>query len=181
MQQTPGRNASIALARSPLRSLPPLSALLLLSAIAPWAAEARDLTGRLGLGFNSEFSAGTGATGTPAVSIKYALAKDLAAELIAGVSTGAPVESVAAMKVFKNLFFETNLNFYFTAGAGMVTAGENAGVEFLGAFGSEFFLPGLESVGFSFEAGGTLDNASGTFAFRTLGASFLQAGMHFYF
>lgn len=52
----------------------------------------------------------------------------------------------------------------------------------MGTLGAEFFIPGLESVGFSFETGGALHNLSnGSMSFRTVGVSFIDAGMHFYF
>jgi hypothetical protein len=39
----------------------------------------------------------------------------------------------------------------------------------------------LESLGFAMETGASLDNLSGSFALKTLGVSFLNAGIHFYF
>jgi hypothetical protein len=47
-------------------------------------------------------------------------------------------------------------------------------------FGGEFFLPGLESLGFNFESGAGVSNVGKT-RFRTLGDSFVNVGMIFYF
>lgn len=146
------------------------------------SAEARDLQGRLGLGYNAQFANALVGSRIPGFSVKYGLTRDIAAEAIVGLSTASPTNSVTAVKFFKNLFLETNLNFYFTFGGGLVAANGRSGAEFQGALGAEFFIPGLESVGLSFEAGGSLHNLSeGGFSFRTLGASFLDAGMRFYF
>jgi hypothetical protein len=115
------------------------------------------------------------------VSIKYGLTRDIAAELVGGTSTASPSNSVLGIKFFKNLFYETNLNFYFTVGGAILNARGVSGAEFLGAFGVEFFIPGIESLGLSVETGGSLDNLSGSFALKTMGVSFLDAGIHFYF
>jgi len=144
-------------------------------------AQARDLQGRLGLGYNSEFANFERTNGTPGVSLKYGFTRDLATELIVGMNTASPSNSVTAIKGFKNLFYETNLNFYFMLGGGLLTAESRAGFEMLGGMGSEFFIPGLESLGFAMEIGGSLNNIGGSFALKTIGVSFLNAGIHFYF
>jgi hypothetical protein len=86
-----------------------------------------------------------------------------------------------AAKLFRNLFFEPNLNFYFMGGFGILNSNNIGGIELLTGMGIEFFLPAIESVGFSVEMGATFDNSTGEYAIKTLGASFLDAGIHFYF
>jgi len=140
-------------------------------------AEARELQGRLGVGYNSEFAEGS----VPSLSMKYALARDIGTELIIGVNTRAPASTVVGFKLSKGLFLETNLNFNAFAGAGMVSHQAVSGFEMLAGFGLEFFIPGLESVGFSTDTGVSLGTSTGAFALRTLGVSFLNAGIHFYF
>lgn len=161
------------------------AALLLATAFAfmtcPLAAQARDLQGRLGLGYNAEFVNSMDGQRVPGVSIKYGLTRDIAAELVVGVATTSPSNTVTAAKFFKNIFYETNLNFYFMLGGAVMSEQDRAGAELMTGFGVEFFIPGLESLGFATETGGTLDNLSGSFALRTLGVSFLDAGIHFYF
>lgn len=144
-------------------------------------AEARDLQGRLGLGYNAEFANFYAPGGVPAVSVKYGLTRDLGIEGVVGISTISPSNSVTALKFFKNIFYETNLNFYFFLGGGIVSAASVSGAEFLSGFGAEFFIPGIESLGLAMELGGSFDNLSGSFALKTLGVSFLNAGIHFYF
>src|SRR5687767_3373568 len=115
--------------------------LLLLSLAWPSLAHSREMQGRLGLGYNAEFANTRAVDGVPAISIKYGLSRDIAVEGVVGVATSDPANSVTAIKFFKNLFFETNLNFYFMLGGGIVSAGGTSGAEFLGGFGAEFFIP----------------------------------------
>jgi hypothetical protein len=149
--------------------------------VASSDAFARDLQGRLGLGYNAEFANLQATNGVPAVSIKYGLTRDIDAEALVGVNTTTPTNSVTGIKLFKNIFLETNLNFYFMVGAGIISANAKASAQFLGGFGAEFFIPGLESLGLAMETGGSFDNVAGNFSLKTLGVSFLNAGMHFYF
>lgn len=150
-------------------------------AFAP-TAQARELEGRLGVGYNSEFAATTPA----GISLKYGLSRDLAVEIVGGISTATPTGSVFAVKAFKNVFLEPHLNFYFVGGLGLLTAPtttttSSSGMVLLAGFGMEFFIPGVESLGLSVESGITFDNTSGSYAIKTLGVSFLNAGIHFYF
>jgi len=153
---------------------------VVLTVFAATVVHARDLQGRLGIGYNSQFSNATVANGTPGLSLKYAFTKDIGFEGIGGVSTASPLNLVTAVKFFKNIFYETNLNFYFMLGGGIVAAG-STGFEFQTGFGSEFFIPGIESLGLSMELGASIGNATGSFLVKTIGVSFINAGMHFYF
>src|SRR5579884_3938685 len=154
-----------------------------LSAPFVTSAYARDLTGRLGLGYNSEFAnSDSSIVGhVPAISLKYGISKDIGVEGVVGFNTGSPANDVVGLKFFKNIFYETNLNFYFMAGAAAVQGNGKSGAQVLAGFGVEWFFPGLESLGFAMETGGSLDNLSGSYALKTLGVSFLNAGIHFYF
>ncbi len=157
-----------------------LLGLSLLSSLSP-VAHARDMQGRLGFGFNRQFSNMSGTNAVPGVSVKYGLTRDIAAEFVVGVATTTPGNSVTALKIFKNFFYEPNLNFYFLLGGGILGVNGSTAAEFISGLGAEFFIPGIESLGFSFEAGGSFTNVTGSFALKTFGASFLEAGMHFYF
>ncbi len=157
-------------------------ALLFLLLLGGREAYARDLQGRVGVGYNSQFANSAVDSPVPGLSVKYALSRDLAVEAVVGMRTSSPTNTVSGVKLFKNLFIETNLNFYMALGGAVLAANGNSGVELIGTLGAEFFIPGLESLGFSFEAGGGLHNLTNdSFSFRTLGASFVDAGMHFYF
>ena len=166
-------------------SPPPLLAaglLFSLLGLTPFSrVEAREMQGRLGVGYNSEFANTTASERVPGMSLKYGLSHDLATELVFGVSTATPTNSVMGVKLFKNIFYETNLNFYGFGGGALLSARTHSGIQFMGGLGAEFFIPGLESLGFAMETGGSLDTVSGSMAVRTLGVSFLDAGIHFYF
>ena len=90
------------------------------------------------------------------------------------------------LKFYRIVFTEKNLNFYMGGGVGLATMerdndDSSTGVEFMGYIGAEYFLPGLESLGFSFEAGfGVVAEGDGA-RFRTLGYHPLLAGIIFYF
>ena len=101
--------------------------------------------------------------------------------MIVGLVSANPNNSVTALKLFKNVFFENNLNFYFTVGAGIVSGGGTVGGEFLGGGGAEFFIPGLESIGWTLEMGASATTLTGALVLRTYGFSFVDAGMRFYF
>jgi hypothetical protein len=154
-------------------------ALVSLNSTVTWA---RDMEGRVGIGYNSEF-ANSYANGyrLPGISLKYTVSRDIALEGIIGIATTSPSNSVTAGKIFRNLFFEPNLNFYFMGGIGIINTNSIAGIEFLAGVGVEFFIPGAESLGFAMETGASFDNGSGGYAIKTLGVSFLDAGIHFYF
>jgi hypothetical protein len=150
--------------------------------LSPFSAEARDLQGRLGLGFNGQFPTQRGSTFQgKGIALKYGFTKDLAIEPIVAFATGVSTRNTFALKFYKNIFYETNLNFYFFgAGAAEKLSGASS-FAIQGGFGSEFFIPGLESLAFSFEVGGEVSDAYGKTSLRTLGLTFLESGMRFYF
>ena len=165
----------------------PLLAITTVILLTPFSkTHARELEGRLGVGYNSEFanaypaSAAAGGFRFPGISLKYGLTRDLAVAGIFGIATTSPSNMLAAFKFFKNIFFENHLNFYFTLGGGLLSVNNQSGFQGLAAVGVEFFIPGIESLGLSVETGASVDTASG-FAIKTLGVSFLDAGIHFYF
>jgi len=136
------------------------------------------------LGYNAQFSSTQLTNGVPAISIKYGMAPRSMLEVIGGFYSGTGGSGVAALKYMYTLHSESYVNFYFLMGGGFVSANQRTGTEFLGGLGTEFFIPGMDSVGMSFEAGMSLENlsqASGNFVVKTFGVSFINAGMHFYF
>jgi hypothetical protein len=145
-------------------------------------AHAKDLSGRLGIGFNGQFATRSPFSyqDIPALSAKYAINRDLAFAAIIGINTTDPSGYTLGGKVFKNIFFENNLNFY-VAGALALLKRDETGFEGQALFGTEVFIPGIESLGLSFEAGLAMGNSSGSFEIRTVGYTFLHAGVHFYF
>jgi hypothetical protein len=155
--------------------------IVLLSAVLPFQASAKDLSHRLGVGYKNQFS-----NEVPAVALQYYPGADLGLSVAIGVDTVKENSRFGAMaKLYRIIFQEDNVNFYMGAGAGLVTTEVNAksesGFELLGYVGAEFFLPGLENLGFSFEAGPAITSVSSGVRFRTYGDSPLRAGIIFYF
>ena len=97
-----------------------------------------------------------------------------------GVNTLSPAAITLGGKVFKNIFYETNLNFFACLGFAYLKDTQS-GIELLGTLGAEFFIPGIDSLGLLFEFGGSASNVSGSFVVKTVGYTFINAGMHFYF
>jgi len=152
----------------------------LLCLINPRLGFAKDLSGRLGIGFNNEFSNSTSSRQVPALSAKYGLTKALHMEGLVGFHTASPAAFTLGGKLYQNIFYETNLNFYAATGVAYLKDAAS-GVEILGLLGTEFFVPGLDSLGFLFEAGVSASNVTGSFVLKTVGFTFIHAGMHFYF
>ncbi len=147
-------------------------------------SSAKELFGKVGLGYNAQFANTNETNGVPAISFKYGLAPRQMLELIGGFYSGSNGSGVAALKYMATVKSESYANFYFLIGGGLVSADHRNGVEFLGGMGSEFFIPGVDNVGISFEAGLSaedLTQASGSFVLKTFGVSFINAGMHYYF
>ena len=145
---------------------------------------AKELFGRTGLGYNAQFANTSQTNGTPGISLKYGLAPRSMVEVIAGFYSGSRGSGVLAGKFMQTVLAESYANFYFLGGFGYVYANQQNGVEILGGLGSEFFIPGIDNVGISFEAGmsaESLTSTSGSLVLKTFGVSFLNAGMHFYF
>ncbi len=147
-------------------------------------AQAKDLFGRLGIGYNAQFTSTAVTNGAPAISIKYGIAPRSMIELVAGYYSGTNGSGVAALKYMQDIHSESYANFYSLFGLGHVTVAEKSGTEILAGLGSEFFIPGVDRVGFTFETGLSaedISSGSGSFVLKTFGVSFIHAGMHFYF
>lgn len=155
--------------------------LLVVSLLFAVSAQAKDLSSRLGIGYKNQSS-----VHLPSVAIQYWPGTDLGFSASLGLDTQTANSKFGAMaKIYRVVFQEDNMNFYLGAGAGVLsieTAGDNeSGFELLGYAGVEFFLPGLDSVGFSFETGTAITSISSGTRFRTFGDSPLRAGAIFYF
>lgn len=141
----------------------------------------KDLSGRLGLGFTNQFSNSTSSRSIPAISLKYGVSKAIHVQPFLGFSSFSPTGFTLGGKLYNNIFYETNLNFY-GAVALAVLKSTYSGIEVLGLLGAEFFIPGIDSLGLLFEAGVSANNVStGSFGIKTVGFTFIDAGMHFYF
>lgn len=151
---------------------------------------AKDMSNRLGVGYSNDFSIAN----LPSVSVKFYPSNDWALSAALGIDTqSAPANGNSnfglGAKVYKTIFTETMLNFFMGAGVSLVSQGPasgatgstNSGFDINAFGGVEFFVPGLENLGFDFIFGAGVTSLPTGVRFRTLGESPLNAGMFFYF
>ncbi len=161
--------------------------LFLVSIATCWLAmtekvQAKDLTSRLGVGYSNQFS-----EDLPSLGVRYYPNPQLGISGALGVDTDEDKSKFGFMvRIFKIIFPEDNLNFYMGSGAGLISekikgSDNQSGFELTGFAGCEFFFTGLDSLGFSFEAGIGVTSISSQVRFRTMGDFVSRAGMHFYF
>lgn len=160
-----------------LRMILPLFAL-----IGASSAHAKDLSQRLGVGYSNQFGS---PYSMPSISVRYYPNQQYGLQASVGVDTQQDQnEFGVAAKFIKIVFREDNMNFYVAAGGGLLSVQEGStstGIDAAAVFGGEFFLPGLDSLGFSFEGGVGVTSVQSNIRFRTMGDSPLTAGMFFYF
>jgi hypothetical protein len=151
-------------------------ALLLVSA----PADAKDLRSRIGVGFHEQFGNVT------ALSIRGGLpmpkpTNNLQLELDIGLDLAAVTDPkfFAGGRVLYSVVAEDNMNLYLGAGAGYLVDGPSGLVRIQPVAGAEFFLFGLENLGFSVEWGVNVDLGA-TWGVETVGSSPAIAA-HYYF
>lgn len=154
----------------------------LLSGVLAFAptVHAKDLTSRLGVGFRNSY-----AFDLPSLAAHYYPTSDMGFVGALGIDTEDQNSKFALSGgVRKIVFTEDNLNFFMGGVLSMVskeTGGStDSGFELAALVGAEFFFQGLENLGFNFETGMAVTNVKKV-RFRTMGDSFLRAGMIFYF
>lgn len=143
---------------------------------------AKDLTSRLGVGYASSFISGD----APGISARYYPSPDLGFSASLAVDTKENASQFGFMvKLYKVVFPEDNMNFFMGSGVGLISLEEggqtNSGFELNAYVGGEYFFTGLESLGFSFEAGVGVASVGSAVRFRTIGSNPLKAGIIFYF
>lgn len=162
------------------------TALFLAFLLSPLAAHAKDLRNRFGLGYNAQLG------GLPAISLKYTLpAKDKAINLAVEGLGGATLPSdgsqeiMAGLRVLYGVVAEDQMNLYVGLGGLYVhsDAAAFAGVRAQPVLGAEFFLYGLDNLGFSLEVGVNLDVdlVAGGVGASTAASSMGGLGLHYYF
>lgn len=148
--------------------------------LASMGASAKDLTNRLGVGFRNSY-----AIDLPAAAVSYYPNQDFGVIGALGMDTQTDNSKFAITGGVRRLIFrEENMNFFMGGQLSMVSqqvSGDtNSGFDLGGLVGSEFFLPGLDSLGFNLETGVGVTNVK-NIRFRTFGDTFLRAGIFFYF
>ena len=167
----------------PRRPVLPVLALLLALLLTPAAAQARDLRGKLGVGFNNNFSSLT------SLSVKYGIPTNketlnLQVQAVVGFAFLKDQDDrfFAGGRVLIPLLAEDNLNLYTAVGAGYVRFhDEKSGLRASAVLGVEFFLFGLENLGLSAEFGLSLDVGRDILDVQTTGGTAAAVGVHYYF
>jgi len=157
--------------------------IIILLLCAGGTVHAKDLKNRMGVGYSNQFGL---VRDLPSLAVRYFPNNDYGVAAALGVDTEENNSRFGLMgKFIKLIFKEDNLNFYSALAVGIVSqevAGStDSGFDLSGVFGAEFFLPGLESLSFNFEAGVGVTSVSSEVRFRTIGDSPLRAGILFYF
>lgn len=155
-------------------------ALCLVTVIFAAQGEAKELTNRLGVGVKSH-----SALDLAQLAAVYYIAPDVSISGGLGIDTQEDYSKFAFNAGIRRIVFkEDNMNFYMGGTAGLVnfeTAGKKeSGFELNALFGAEFFLPGLDSLAFTFEGGVGIISADNV-RFRTVADGPFNAGMIFYF
>lgn len=159
-----------------------ISGLILGLSLPASQAFAKDMTNRLGIGYKNQF-----VNDIPSVAAQYYPSADIGFSVALGVDTQQNLSKFGFMgKVYRIIFTEENMNFYMGAGGGLISNQTSAsttdsGFELNGFVGGEFFFHGLDSLGFTFEAGVGISSLSSGVRFRTYGDSPIRGGIIFYF
>ncbi len=162
-----------------LHSAKKLFFFIFLVVIIPLNAHAMNRAGRLGAGFTNQL-----ASDIPAMSFKLQKSRSFAFGGVFGIDSSDDGGWGAGIKAYRNIFDEPMANFYASMLAALASkksaTGEDlSGFQFDFTLGSEFSFTGLNSIGFSFEFGISL-NKLDDFAIQTVGNNFVVAGVHFY-
>lgn len=139
---------------------------------------AEDRKGRLGVGYSNQLK-----TDVPSLSLKMLRSKTFGIQALFGMNTSDNGGYGLGVKMFNLIYDEPQLNFYTGFLAGMLNdrqhGTDNTGFQFDATLGSEFSFTGLESIGFSFEFGISINKVDEV-SIETTASNMLVAGVHFY-
>jgi hypothetical protein len=151
--------------------------------LVPAMADARDLRGRVGLGFQNQFSE------LLSISAKFGLPADretvnVQAQVLVGFALGTKADErfFAGGRILFPFVAEDNLNLYGAVGGGWLRrADDDQLVRVQATVGAEFFLFGLENLGLSAEFGAKVDVAPPDVEVGTTSGTMAGVGVHYYF
>lgn len=150
---------------------------LVLSAAASAPAYAKDLNGRVGVGAEQ-------VGGLSTLSFRYGLPTgkptlNLGIGVDAGVNlSGSASDYYGGARVYFGVVAEDNMNLYVGAGVGYGSRGGTPALRIAPDLGAEFFLFGLENLGFIAELSVDVDLGADT-SIATVGTP--AVGFHYYF
>jgi hypothetical protein len=155
--------------------------LLLIAAICiATPAHSKDLRGRSGVGFNQQFGH------VSALSVRYGLPTpnpviNVQIEGAFGLDTAASEDGgnvFAGARILYGFLAEDNMNLFAGGGLGIVTEQNQNTIRIQPTMGADFFLFGLENLGFTIEWGLNLDVGPTSGVSTTAAAA---AGAHYWF
>ncbi len=154
--------------------------LIALLILMSWPALAMNKSGRLGVGLSNQL-----ANDLPALSLKIQQNRYYALGGLLGLRSDEDKTLYGAgLRIYRVIFEEPLLNFYMAGTFASLSYedGDKArsGYQVDGTLGSEFHIEGIESIGFSFEFGVSVNKGPNGRQIETLGDNFLKAAMHFY-
>lgn len=134
--------------------------------------------GHLGVGFSNQLK-----IDVPALSVKIHKGKNMALGGLFGINTGEDGGYGVGLKMYNLIYDEPQLNFYLSFMGALindrVNGNDKSGFQTDLTLGSEFSFSGLESIGFSFEFGLSI-NKIDEVVIETAAQHFVTAGVHFY-
>lgn len=143
---------------------------------------AASLVGRLGMGFSNHL-----VSNQQTLSLKLQKTRSTALGGSFGINSSSEGTFYAlGGKIYRYIYEEPQLNFYSALGLNMFTYFNDAedeveqGHQIDGTFGTEFSFQGLESIGFSFEFGMSINKYEGENRVQTIGQSVIASAIHFY-
>lgn len=135
--------------------------------------------GRMGVGFTNQLM-----IDTPALSFRVLKSRKFGFQGIAALDTSDDGGYGVGIKAFNYIFDEPNLAFYTSLLGAIVNQKENgednSGYQVDFGLGTEFSIPQVESIGFSFEFGISVNKIEDDVTIQTNANHILTAGVHFY-
>ncbi len=144
---------------------------------------AKDLTGNLGVGFNTQLSS----RGTDSISVKYWFNNEIGIQTIFGfLSSDDYDEYNLGSKVYFKVKDEKNLHVDLFGGLGFTHVDpndEDSDTDILldGGLAIEYFFNGLPNLGFSTNLGVAFSDYDDNNSFGTTADTAISAGIHYYF
>lgn len=141
---------------------------------------AQTKTGRMGIGMSNQLI-----NDLPALSLKIQQNRLYSiGGLLAIRSNEDNTLYGAGLKLYRIIFQEEQLNFYMAGTFASLSYEDDkkakTGYQVDGTMGSEFHFQGLDSIGFSFEFGVSVNRGPHGSSIETMGQNFLKAAIHFY-
>lgn len=155
------------------------TALVALTLASPMVAQAKDLNGHVGIGAEQSFG------GMSALSLRFGFPTgkptlNIGVGVDAGVDaiSGGATDYYAGARLYFGVVAEDNMNLYLGASAGYASIGGANAIRVAPNIGAEFFLFGLENLGFLAEMAVNVDIGA-SFQISTFGSP--AVGFHYYF